>query len=424
MQGSLKVAVIGCGSGGPAAGVFLSRAGHEVTLFERVPELKPVGAGFLLQPSGLSVLQKLGCLDDILRFGSPVERLYGHTPWGRAILNLPYNDLEQGLYGVGLHRASLLHVLCQQMEQAGVHLQLGTEIATLQQQGSHKSLLTDQQGQSYGPFDLVIVADGSRSSLREQLGISCRVSAYNWGAIWYIGEDKDAQFRKELYQVFESTTKLIGFLPTGYTPGHTDEPLVSMFWSLQLNQYDAWKQRGLKAWKEEVLRLVPRSEAFLSQITEPEQLIRASYYDVVMKRWSTDRAVVIGDAAHAMSPQLGQGVNLALFDAMVLAECLEQHYTVGEALQAYNHRRKRHLRFYQFATRWATPFFQSSFWPLGLVRDWVFPYGLYVRPWRVQMIRAMAGLKRGILRLSMPLKGLHLKQLPSPTEEGKPQPMS
>ncbi len=420
MQSKLKVAIVGCGSGGPAAGIFLARAGHEVTLFERAPSLRPVGAGFLLQPTGLSVLQKLNCLEDILQLGAPVERLYGHTPGGRTILNLHYHDLQSDLYGVGLHRASLLHVLCQVMEETGIPLQLGTEIVSLQNAGS-QSYLVDKEGQQYGPYDLVIVADGSRSSLRTQLGLSCRVKPYNWGAIWYIGEDKEAHFRKELYQVFQSTKTLLGFLPTGFTPGHETAPLVSMFWSLRLDHYEAWKERGLQPWKEEVLRLVPRAESFLPQITEPEQLIRAGYFDVVMKQWSNDRAVVIGDAAHAMSPQLGQGVNLALFDAMVLADCIERTDSLPEALANYNHQRKRHLRFYQFATRWATPFFQSSFTPLGLIRDWVFPYGLYVRPWRLQMIRAMAGLKRGILRLSMPLGSLQLKQLPEPTSDGQPQ---
>ncbi len=56
----LRVAIVGCGSAGPAAATLLARQGHEVRLFERASECRPVGAGFLLQPSGLAVLEELG----------------------------------------------------------------------------------------------------------------------------------------------------------------------------------------------------------------------------------------------------------------------------------------------------------------------------------------------------------------------------
>ena len=73
------IAVIGGGTAGAASALFLARAGHQVTLYERVPEPGAVGAGILLQPSGMRVLQALGLFDQILAHGSRIERLLGTT---------------------------------------------------------------------------------------------------------------------------------------------------------------------------------------------------------------------------------------------------------------------------------------------------------------------------------------------------------
>ncbi len=61
----LRIAIVGCGTAGPAAAVLLKRQGHEVVLFERAPECKAVGAGFLLQPSGMAVLEELGIMKGV-----------------------------------------------------------------------------------------------------------------------------------------------------------------------------------------------------------------------------------------------------------------------------------------------------------------------------------------------------------------------
>lgn len=85
-------------------------------------------------------------------------------------------------------------------------------------------------------------------------------------------------------------------------------------------------------------------------------------------------------------------MNLALVDASVLAECLGR-YGLPEALERFTRRRKKHVRFYQFATRWTTPFFQSDYLTLGNVRDLTFPIGMKVPYVRREMVRSMAGMK-------------------------------
>ena len=96
-----------------------------------------------------------------------------------------------------------------------------------------------------------------------------------------------------------------------------------------------------------------------------------------------------------LSPQLGQGVNLALLDAESLAAQLSQ-YPIEQAFSEYSKARKKHLAFYQRATRWSTPFFQSDYKSLGWLRDAMFPLANKVPYSRREMVATMAGLKTGV----------------------------
>ena len=127
--------------------------------------------------------------------------------------------------------------------------------------------------------------------------------------------------------------------------------MVSLYWSQQLTDHARWRADGLAAWKDEVRGFDPRIAPVLDQIRDAEQLVLTKYRSVRMSRWHGDRVVFLGDAAHAMSPQLGQGCNLALWDAMVLADLVHAATTLPDALAAYSRARRRHLRHYQFMTR-------------------------------------------------------------------------
>ena len=245
--------------------------------------------------------------------------------------------------------------------------------------------LKRSEGGKEGPFDLVLVCDGARSHLREQTGIPARVDRYPWGALWFIGKRTPEFDPGVLWQKVGSTRELCGFLPTG-----TKDDLLSLFWSVPLDE----PLPPMDEWKEKVLGLVPQAEGFLQQVQSMEQLQRASYHDVRMKKWHGERVAILGDAAHALSPQLGQGVNLALVDASVLEECLGR-YGLQEALETYTRRRKKHVGFYQFATRWTTPFFQSDHKVLGKLRDLTFPLGMKIPCVRKEMVMTMAGMKTG-----------------------------
>lgn len=163
---------------------------------------------------------------------------------------------------------------------------------------------------------------------------------------------------------------MFGLLPTGRAP-RGDDLVVSVFWSIRADRVAAFRARGLTAWRAEAIALDPRTAPILDQITDIDQLMFTQYRDVRMRRWHGERIVFLGDAAHATSPQLGQGANLALWDAMCLADAFADQAEPAAALAAYTATRRRHLNYYQLATRALTPLFQSDSRMLGWLRDLV-----------------------------------------------------
>jgi len=122
-----------------------------------------------------------------------------------------------------------------------------------------------------------------------------------------------------------------------------------------------------------------------------------SYADVVVEQpYCTELGLaVIGDGAHGTSPQLGQGGNLALIDALMLSGALEEGSSIEAALADFHDQRRRHVAFYQLASRWLTPFFQSDSRVLGFVRDATFGLASMVPFAEGQMLRTLAGIKTG-----------------------------
>ena len=403
----LRIGVVGAGTAGAAAAIFLARAGHAVTLFERVATPGPVGAGITLQPTGQAVLARLGLLDAIVARATQIDGLLCRRPDGRAVVDLRYADIDPALRGYGLHRGVLFEAL---FEAAGaepriaIHGGIAIASTTL---GDGGRWLVSADGGRHGPFDLVVAADGSASALHASAGVPVRSRAYPWGALWFVAVDRGTTLtaQRQVVQVVDGPRRMFGLLPTGHAP-RGEERVVSVFWSIRADRVAALRARGLASWRAEARALDPRAAPILDQITDLSQLTFTQYRDVRMPRWHGDRIVFVGDAAHATSPQLGQGANLALWDAMGLADAFTPDGDVATALAAYSTARRRHLNYYQLATRLLTPFFQGDSRVLGAVRDLVFPASRWIAPLRRRMVRTMAGLDRGIVRRPIALAGL------------------
>lgn len=395
--GVLEVGVVGAGTAGAATAVFLARAGHRVTLFEAVPRPGPVGAGIMMQPTGMSVLERLGVLPQVIERGSRLSGLSCVQHQGKPVLELTYARIHPGAFGLGLHRGVLFDALFgAAMAEPGVELRTGIAIEGRTQVGPRHQLLS-ARGEPVGEYDLVVVANGARSALRHATGLTRRDRAYPWGALWCILPDRAEHGRGKLRQVVRGTRHMLGFLPSGLGPSG-DTPQLSLFWSVRAAQVAEVRAAGLEAFKDALRKLDGSCAPLLEQLVDMDQLLFARYHDVVMRRWHLPSGVVVlGDAAHAMSPQLGQGANLALVDAATLADVLASAASLPEALATYSRARRRELQYYQWATRFLTPFFQSNASVLGWLRDGLM-YPLGQLPLVAsKMLRTLCGVERGIL---------------------------
>jgi 2-polyprenyl-6-methoxyphenol hydroxylase-like FAD-dependent oxidoreductase len=373
-----RVAVVGFGVAGATAAALLAEQGHEVTVFERAPALEPVGAGVLLQPSGQLVLERLGILDEVARASEQIDRIVARSDRGRVVLDLAYADGGDDLRGLGVARSTLHDALGALADRAGVEVRVATEIV------SHRAgSLTDTMGARHGPFALVVGADGSASALRARSGLVRWSHEYAYGALWTVG--RTSQVRGELRQVVRGTRDLLGLLPLG-------AGRCNFFFSQRHDRFAEVVSRGFAAWRDRVLALCPESEEVLADVEDFHGLALTGYRHVVLRKPYDGSLVLIGDAGHAMSPHLGQGVNLALIDAWTLARCVDREQRCEHALASYARARRTHLRFYAAMTMALSPFFQADGRLLGLARDTGLPLVQRVRPLRRAMARTMAGL--------------------------------
>lgn len=353
------------------AAVALARRGHEVTLLEAFDAPRPVGSGLLLQPTGLKALGVLGLETTIRERGARIDRLDGRDLAGRKVLDVDYADWRKGGHGIGIHRGVLFDALHQSLAPAGVTLVTGARIVRIEDH--RQPVLHDDAGQAHGPFDLAVIADGSASSLRQTVKPNARARPYPWGAVWANAPDPDRAWNGALRQIYDRAEVMVGVLPVGFGPDGGDVPLVSLFWSLPVAEMDAFFAGDFDAWKARVRQIWPAAAPLIETLAGPQVMARAIYRDVWVGRWNQDATLLIGDAAHGTSPQLGQGANLALVDAVELGERFAGGKTsVAVMARAYETSRRWHVMPYQF-TSWAmTPLFQShgGFW--AAVRRWLF----------------------------------------------------
>jgi salicylate hydroxylase len=338
----MKIAIVGGGIGGLTTALAMTQAGFSVSVYERSPQLVDQGAGISLAPNATRVLYHLGLGPELEATAvTPPQTEYRHYRTGQVIFRMMTRDFRE-IYGapyLRLHRWDLQHALITRLGEAapGV-LKLGACVDRVEP-GDKQAQLTFADGRSE-IADVVIAADGIRSTIRE--------------ALFHPAPP-----------VFAGFVAWRGLVDTADLPAHLCESAVAFGHGRHINRYLVRRGELLnfvavahrEQWEAEGWMIPAPRDEFLEEFSSFDEGTRTiiSRAGQVFKwglfgrpwldEWSSGRVVLLGDAAHPMLPFLGQGAANAIEDAMILTRCLKSEATPERAFALYQRTRAPRARF-------------------------------------------------------------------------------
>ncbi|MET8086421.1 FAD-dependent oxidoreductase [Micromonospora sp. NPDC005237] len=331
-MGEPHAVVVGGGIGGLSAALALHRHGWRVTVLERAPELREVGAGLTLMANSLRALDSLG-LSPALRSSAHAEAPGGiRDRRGRWLSRVDAAEMirQLGTSALGIHRATLHRILREALPASSLHT--GAEVEHVE---SEPDRATVRHHGPDGPrtldADLVVGADGLHSRLRTQLWPEIPAPVYAGSTAW------------------RAAVAFPDPIPTAITWGPAAEfgmvPLGEgqVYWDAALNAPPgghapdelAAVRDHFGAWHEPIPALLAA--------TPPGVVLRNDIHHLAtaLPSYVRGRVALLGDAAHAMTPNLGQGAGQAIEDAVVLgAACSGGAEGLPAALAAYDEQRR------------------------------------------------------------------------------------
>jgi 2-polyprenyl-6-methoxyphenol hydroxylase-like FAD-dependent oxidoreductase len=316
------VLVIGAGIGGLAAAVALRRTGVETLVIERATSIREVGAGLSIWSNAMNALRELGLEACVTASASVIERNFIQTPAGGLIAQNEFGAISRmaGAPCICIHRAVLQNILLDALPSTSV-------LTGARCCGFNDSTAILESGERI-KADVLVGADGISSVIRDGLH-GAEAPRYAGYTCWRgICQDNGVLPDRSAFLAIGAGSQF-GLLPCGEG---------RLYWFLTKNAH-----RGTTQTKAEAAELCRDWAAPVPEIVEgtPEDAILQN--DIVdrppLRWWGRGAVTLLGDAAHACTPNLGQGACQALEDAVVLAHCLSGTGPVEAVLRKYEHLR-------------------------------------------------------------------------------------
>ncbi|MBA4066833.1 MAG: FAD-dependent oxidoreductase [Isosphaera sp.] len=355
-----RAVVVGAGIGGLTAALALRQTGWDVSVYERAPELREVGAGLSLWANAVRVLRRLGVGDAVEAASAPLRVSELRSRRGRLLIRADYGDLERrlGVPNVGVHRADLQAILADAVGREHIHFGM-TCVRYLPDEKGATALFAEGdevRGQ------ILVGADGIKSLVRNQL-LGPEPPRYAGYTAWRgVGRVDRPEVPVGLTALATGRGSQAGLLPIG--GGRT-------YWFASAN-VPPGGAAGPGGHKAELLARFrdwwPPIPAVI-EATDEAAVVRNDILDrPPVRKWTDGRVALLGDAAHPTTPNLGQGACQAIESAWVLARCLAEAETPEAGLKAY-----AQARFDRTAR------VTDESWRLGKVLAWESPLKCWLR---------------------------------------------
>jgi 2-polyprenyl-6-methoxyphenol hydroxylase-like FAD-dependent oxidoreductase len=341
--------IVGAGLAGFSAAIALAKHGWSVTLHERHASLRQEGFGITVHANGLRVLAALGAhgaaTKDGIQLGFSELRDANNAVIARTKLDAR---------ACRLSRFRLVAALADRAKAAGVELCLGSSATAATQDGT----VVFEDG-SRRSADLVVAADGVNSPLRTSLGLTRSQTLLPDGAqrltIPRHGEDQELAAADTVVEWWSGTRRII------YGACSPDEIYIA----LSCRSDDALGKRvpvDLETWTGSFPRLAALFQRIHRHV-DPAMTLWAPFTQIKLNQWSAGRVAVVGDAAHAMPPNLGQGGSCAMMGGLSLAVHLEKAADILLALKSWEAQERPLIEHTQ---RWSRLYSILAGWPRAL----------------------------------------------------------
>jgi len=350
-----RVEIVGGGFAGLTAAAALARRGWRVRLHERAERLRTAGAGINVYENGLRVLEALGACDETIRDGA--RALVRETrDQSDRLLSLHRWDVRV----FGVLRQRMIDALAAAARRAGAELITGSEGLRATPDGQ----LTLAGGESI-QADLIVAADGVNSALRDHLGLLERRRYLRDGCIRALIPtlSREEGHDSRTIEYWSGNRRLL------YNPCSSEQ----LYLALSM-PHDDERARALPLDKALWTRSFPKLAPLIGRIGAEARYDRFEY--IRLRRWSAGRVAVIGDAAHAIPPNIGQGAGCAMMNALSLAVYLDRG-DVPAQLEAWERAERpltdhtqRISRLYGMPTFWPS-FFRRLFYSMAGRSRWL-----------------------------------------------------
>lgn len=322
-----RALIVGCGIGGATAAYTLARAGINVHCVDIAPKSSAAGTGICLLHNTLRALNSVELDVPCIESGLLFEKFRQFDAAGNQTAVNPTPP------GIGIRRPDLARTLESAAINAGATIQFGVTVTDLNDRGNRVDV-TFSNG-TRGEYDIVVVADGAYSKIRRKVFGPDLEPEFVGQSGWRFSAPRLPE-HDGFFLFRDNKGVAVGAIPTA-------KDTCYLFFLESSKEHLHMPDDQLHTLLHERLAgySAPLVRTALDQVSAPEQVLFRPFDVRLMPGpwWHQGRVVLLGDAAHAPTPQLTSGGGLAIEDAVVLAECLRAPGTAMEALEAYSRRR-------------------------------------------------------------------------------------